>query len=196
MYKKLDITENHLKVLSLFTRGFDREYYIREVQKQLNISPRTAQLVLEDLERKTILESKTRGKIRTYRVKKSDIAKEYLIFVEQYKKISFLEENQLIKEIVSKIGLNIKGICFIFGSYAKGTQKKDSDIDIFIVGLYNKQNISKISDLYGIKISIKKYPLRIFEKEMKKDILIKEVLCNHIIISGIEDFINIWMSKK
>ncbi|MCX6710529.1 MAG: hypothetical protein NTZ02_00385 [Candidatus Woesearchaeota archaeon] len=49
MYNKLNITENHLQALSLFTNGFEREYYIREVGKLLRISPRTAQLILEDL---------------------------------------------------------------------------------------------------------------------------------------------------
>ena len=64
MYNKINITENHLQVLLLFTDGFDREYYIREVERLLKISPRTAQLILEDLEAKGILEPKTRGKIK------------------------------------------------------------------------------------------------------------------------------------
>ncbi len=67
MYEKINITENHLNILSLFTRGFDSAYYIREVEKILKISHRTAQLILEDLEKKAVLGSKTRGKIRTLR---------------------------------------------------------------------------------------------------------------------------------
>ena len=64
MYKKIRITENTLQVLSLFTNDFNREYYIREVKKLLKISPRTAQLILEDLEDKGVIESKTKGKIK------------------------------------------------------------------------------------------------------------------------------------
>jgi hypothetical protein len=71
MYEKLNITENHLRVLSLFTAGFEREYYIREVQKLLKISPRTAQLALAYLENSNVLESKLKGKIRAYRLKKA-----------------------------------------------------------------------------------------------------------------------------
>ena len=55
MYKKVNITENHFRILSLFSNGFDREYYIREVQRLLKISPRTSQLILADLEKKAIL---------------------------------------------------------------------------------------------------------------------------------------------
>ena len=67
MYNKINITENGLQIISLFTNGFDREYYIREVEKLLKISPRTAQLILEDLENKGIIESKVKGKIKLYR---------------------------------------------------------------------------------------------------------------------------------
>ena len=45
MYNKINITENGLQIISLFTNGFDREYYIREVEKLLKISSRTAQLM-------------------------------------------------------------------------------------------------------------------------------------------------------
>lgn len=188
MYEKLNITENHLHVLSLFTNGFGKEYYIREVQKILKISPRTAQLILDDLEKKTVLESKTKGKIRAYKIKKSETAVDYMVFVEQYKKLAFLGEKQMVKEIVTKIIPFISGIGLIFGSYAKGTEKKDSDLDIFIAGNCDRSSIKKTSELYGIEISVKAYPMKIFEKEIRNDILIKEVLANHIIFLNAEYF--------
>lgn len=188
---KLGITENHVQVLTLFTNGFDREYYIREVQKLLNVSPRTAQLVLEDLEGKTVLESQTRGKIKVYRLRKSMMAREYLILAEEYKRISFLEKNNLIREIVEKIIPHIKGIAVVFGSYAKGIQKEDSDVDVFIAGDYNKSKIDNISKMYGVNISVKKYPLDLFEKEIRSDLLLKEIIENHVVVSGTESFINI-----
>jgi predicted nucleotidyltransferase len=186
---KLKITENHLKVLSLFTRGFNREYYIREIPKLLGIGPRTAQLILNDLEEKGVLESETRGKIRTYRLKKGITTKEYLIFSEQYKTIVFLESHLLIKEIVEKIYENIKGIALIFGSYAKGTEKEDSDLDMLIIGKHDEEAIKKVACTYGREISIKSYSLSAFKKNMKSHLIV-EVLCNHIVIRGVEDFIN------
>lgn len=188
---KLGITENHVQVLTLFTNGFDREYYIREVQKLLNVSPRTAQLVLEDLGGKTVLESQTRGKIKAYRLRKSMMAREYLILAEEYKRISFLEKNNLVREIVEKIIPHIRGIVVVFGSYAKGIQKEDSDVDVFIAGDYNKSRIDNISKMYGVNISVKKYPLDLFEKEIRSDLLLKEIIENHVVVSGTESFINI-----
>lgn len=191
MYEKLGITENHLQALGLFTHGFNREYYIREVQKILEISPRTAQLILDDLEKKAVLESRIRGKIRNYAIKKSEIAKHYFVLAETYKRISFLENNPIILEIVEKISPNISGISMIFGSYAKGNQKKGSDIDIFVAGTYKKEEIAKISTLYGIEINIKNYPMNVFLKAINDDILITEVLVNHIMITGAEELIDL-----
>lgn len=189
MYKKLGITENTLQVLSLFTNDFSREYYIREVEKLLKISPRTAQLILEGLEDKGVIESKTKGKIKTYKIKLSEFTKKYLVFVEQYKAISFLENNLMLKEIIEKITPNIKGIGIIFGSYAKGIENRESDLDIFVAGDYNKEEIKKVSRNLGIGISVKCYPIKTFEHNINKDILLKEILKNHIVFVNTEQFI-------
>ena len=189
MYKKISITENTLQVLSLFTNDFSREYYIREVAKLLKISPRTAQLILEDLEDKGVIESKTKGKIKTYKIKFSEFTKKYLVFVEQYKAIAFLENNLMIKEIIEKITPNIKGIGIIFGSYAKGIEKKKSDLDIFVAGNYNKEEIKRVSKNLGIEISVKCYPIKTFEKNINKDILLNEILKNHVVFVNAEQFI-------
>jgi predicted nucleotidyltransferase len=189
MYKKVNITENHLRILALFANGFDREYYIREVQKILRISPRTAQLILDDLEKKAVLESKIRGKIKSYKLQKNETARNYLVLAEQYKKITFLEEHPMIKEIVSKITQYIQGIACIFGSYVKGNATKESDLDIFIAGDYDPRKIKEISKTYGIDISIKKYPLKSFQEGIRKDILVKEVLNSHIVFLNAENLV-------
>lgn len=189
MYDKLNITENGLQIISLFTDSFDGEYYIREVGKLLKISPRTAQLILEDLENKGILESKVRGKIKSYKLRVNEVSKRYLVLVEQYKSIAFMEQNLLVKEVIEKISPFIDGIGIVFGSYAKGISKKESDLDIFVAGDYKKEEVKKVSRNLGIEISMKCYPMKDFEKNMGRDILLNEVLKNHIVFKGAELFI-------
>ncbi|MDK2907922.1 MAG: uncharacterized protein PWQ87_380 [Candidatus Woesearchaeota archaeon] len=183
------VNDVDLRILSLFTKSYNKEYYIREVEKLLGISSRTALVTLAKLEKKGILESKIRGKIKTYSIKKSGLSREYFVLTEQYKKIQFLEKNQLIKEVLEKAEDNMHGIVIVFGSYAKGIQKKDSDLDIFIVGKYDEDRIKEVGKKYGIDINIKWYPMKIFEKEINTDILLKEVIENHIIIKGVEGFV-------
>ena len=189
MYEKIRITENTLKVLSIFTNDFSKEYYVREVERLLKISPRTAQLILEGLEDKGIIESKTKGKIKAFKLNPSEFTKRYLVFAEQYKAIAFLEKKLLIKEIIGKITPHIKGIGVIFGSYAKGLEKDGSDLDVFVVGSYNSEEIKRISKNLGVEISIKCYHMKTFEKSLTKDILLKEVSKNHVVFLNAEQFI-------
>jgi len=189
MYEKVRMTENTLQVLTLFTNDFGREYYIREVERSLKLSPRTAQLILEDLEDKGVIESKTKGKIKAYKLNPTEVAKRYLVFAEQYKAISFLEKRPLIKEIIEKITPHINGIGVIFGSYAKGLEKEGSDLDIFVAGDHTPDELKKVSRNLGIEISVKCYPLKTFGKNLTKDILLREVLKNHVVFVNAEQFI-------
>ena len=195
MYNKINITENSLQIISLFTKGFDKEYYIREIKKILKISPRTAQLILEDLEDKGIIESKIKGKIKLYKLKKNWLSKRYLILIEYYKEISFTQKNLLIKEVIEKISQNIRGIGIIFGSYAKGIADKTSDLDIVVAGDYNKEEIKKISRNLGVEINLKCYPLNTFKRNINKDILLKEILNDHIIFLNAEQFVETAMKN-
>ena len=183
------VNDMDLRILILFTKGYEKEYYIREVEKLLEVSSRTALVTLAKLEKKGILESKTKGKIKIYTIKKSSLSREYLLLTEQYKKIQFLEKNHLVKEVLEKADEFMQGIVIIFGSYAKGIQKGDSDLDLFIVGAYDEKMIKEAGHKYGLDINIKSYPLNIFEKEIRDDILLKEVIENHILIKDAEGFV-------
>ena len=189
MYNKLNITENTLQIISLFTNSFDRDYYVREAGKLLNISQRTAQLIMEHLENKGVIESKMRGRIKSYTLKTNELSKRYLILTEEYKLITFMEQNLLVKEIIEKIHPLVDGIGIIFGSYAKGTHNKESDLDIFIAGKYNADEVMRISRTLGIEISVKCYPLKIFERNINQDFLLKEIMMSHIVFANAELFV-------
>jgi predicted nucleotidyltransferase len=189
MYGKMNITENHLRVLSLFTKGLYREFYVREAQKILKMSLGSSQKILGDIERRGVLESQTRGKIKVYRLRKTELSIDYLLLAEDYKKISFLQDKPMIREILAKITPFIRGTAMVFGSYAKETQSKDSDLDIFIIGDYDKKEIRKISQAYGIEVSIKSYPLEAFRNSARNDFLVKEIIDNHVLFLNGEAFI-------
>lgn len=188
MYKKININEMQMGILSLFT-AYGREYYIREIERILAISPRSVQLALEVLEKKAVLESKLKGKIKLYSLRRTVSAALYAVMAEQYKTIFFIESHPLVAEILAKAKPHINGIGLVFGSYAKGLEKKDSDIDLFVAGDCNASEIRRIGKIYGIDVNIKQYPLEIFEKSIKTDVLLKEILSAHIIFLNSEMFV-------
>ena len=187
------INDMDLKVLSLFTKGYDCEYYIREVEKLCSVSSRTALVTLSRLEKRGILVSKMRGKIKSYTIKKSILSRDFFILVEQYKKIHFLEKNQLLKEVFEKSDKFLDGVVLVFGSYAKELQKEDSDVDLFVIGKYDEKKIKEVGKKYGLVINIKSYPMNIFKKELRGDVLLTEILKNHILIKDADGFVRVVM---
>jgi predicted nucleotidyltransferase len=189
MSKKIDINENDLGVLALFTDGYNREYYIREISTILPISHGTAQTILERLEKKLVLSSSLRGKTRIFRIKPGEVAVQYFILTEHYKKIAFIEEKPYIFEVLNKIDPSIEGIALIFGSYAKDTEKKESDLDLLVAGRYDEKKIFRIGKMYDIEINIHAFPEDIFEKNDPGDTLLLEAKKHHIVWKKTESFV-------
>ena len=68
----------------------------------------------------------------------------------------------------------------LFGSYAKDTVKKDSDIDVYMETTNNKikNKLQEINSKLSIKIG----------EFNTNSLLIKEIIKNHVIVRGIEEF--------
>jgi len=189
MSKKIDICENDLNTLALFSNGYDREFHIREICCYLPISHGTAQTVLSRLEIKQVLVSSHRGKTRVFRIKNGEIAIQYFILAELYKKICFIEQCPYISEILNKIYPYANGILLLFGSYAKGTENKDSDIDLFVAGSCDEREIRKIGKMYDMEINLKQYPASAFAAPKRQDPLLVEIRKNHVVWKNAEPFV-------
>ncbi len=190
MSKKLDITEHHLMVLSLFTRGYDNEYYIREVCRHLPISHGTAQSVLDSLEKRNVLVSVTKGKTRLFRLTNSTEAAQYCKFCELYKRLIFISEQRYAGEILERMHQYIDGMYAVFGSYAKGNAHEDSDLDLLIVGSYDREKTDKTAALFGMEVNVQNYEKRAFESNIKTDPLLREIIKDHIIYGDVEFFVD------
>ena len=124
-------------------------------------------------------------------MKYNDVARQYLILAEQYKRMAFFQKHEFVHAVIEKILPFIKGSAAVFGSYAKGLQHKDSDLDIFVAGTYNPDNVRTISETYGIDVSVKCYPQKLFSEKAGTDVLIREVFGNHVVILNMEYFVEI-----
>ena len=155
------------------------------IAKKKKLNQKTTSNYLQNLEKKGILKSKMQGKNKNYflNLENKEIVKNFILAVEHLRTLEFYKRNLVIKEISEKIKEHIKGSALIFGSYSKGTQKKDSDLDILIVGNCDEKEIGKIGSTYNIEISLKIY------SKFKKDILTKEAIKNHIFVKNTEQII-------
>ena len=174
-----------IKILEEFLRDYSLKTTGSSIAKKKALNQKSVSNALNEMENENILKSRIEGRNKLYCLNlenKSQI-QSYLIAVESLRTFSFYEKNPIIKEIISKIGTNI---LIIFGSYAKNLQKKDSDLDLLAIGSYEEKNIKELEKIYNLEINIKKYDISIFKSP---DHLFKEVIKDHIIAKGGEDFV-------
>lgn len=158
-----------------------KEMHQRELSKELKTSLTRVQSILKDLRDINAVDYKESGKNHIYFIKKNIISKSLILNAENYKLMRLLRKYPYLESIFREIiKIYPKEIIILFGSYAKGREKKDSDIDIYINTTNHKikEEIQKIYDALSIKIG----------KFNPEDLLIKEIIKNHIIIKGGEKF--------
>lgn len=184
------LNENIFKVLSLFIGDYQKEVYGREAARELGMNQKTVSNVLLRLGKENILRSKTEGRNKVYRLNLSNPALMHVLsMVEEEKAVRFREESGLGRDFIDEIIKSRSPLVIIFGSYANGTQKKDSDVDILVLSPFDA-DLSDVQKFYKIKASIKEYT----EKELKEalrsgDYLITEVLRKHIVLVGSDIFV-------
>lgn len=157
--------------------------YIRELAKELNLIPSTIMRMTNKLEANNVVDFKTEGKNKVFFLKSSPEAQTHLYMAEYYKLFKILK-NPKIRYIVKKIQEKTNSeLIILFGSYAKGTQVKESDIDIYVETDSNKlkEDIMMISSDLSVKIGT-------FGKD---SYLGKEIIKDHIIIQNVERFYHI-----
>ena len=69
----------------------------------------------------------------------------------------------------------------IFGSYAKGTAKKDSDIDLYVET--EDKTLKRRLELLDSRLSVKTGEFD------ANHLLIKEIIKDHVIVKGVERYI-------
>lgn len=181
--------KKYFEIVAQFLGDYNRELYGRELIGKVSLSQKSIALSLAELEKEGILTSTKRGSIKFFRLNLQNAEiKDLLMSAESERKLIFFRKHLKIAHIFK----NDERVIGIFGSYAKGTQKEDSDIDVFVIGEKIKEDYDKIGKKFDVEISIKYFSEREFNSLIKNEnALCKEIIESHILIFGIERFINI-----
>lgn len=155
--------------------------HVRGIAKKLNESHSTILRKLNNLKKENVIDSRTEGKNKIFYLKKNLVPHTHILQAELHKLIKLLRHNPelsiIFEEILKKTD---EKLIILFGSYAKGLAKKDSDIDIYIET--KSRNVKKTIEEIHSKINVK---IGTFDT---KSPLIKEIIKDHVIIRGIEIF--------
>jgi len=155
--------------------------HIRALAKKLNTNHMNIVRKMNELYNQNIVDYKKEGKNKTYFIKPTLEAKEYLYMAEHHKLLQLLKKYPELRKTIETIKNNKSiNLAVLFGSYAKGTANKDSDIDIYIET--ENKNIKQELEALDSKLSIKT------GRYEKQNLLIKEIEKNNIIIKGVEKY--------
>lgn len=181
------LNKNNFKVLSEFCSDYSKKVYGGQIAKKLKMNQKTVSNVLNSLEKQNIIKYSTEGKNKYYFLNRlNPKIPDILKILELGRKNNFLDKYPKLNELFISLEKRTSGMLIIFGSYANFTANNNSDIDVFVL-----DKIREIEDLekkYNLKINIIKSSKEKFNKE---EIFIKEVIKNHIILKGVEEFIEL-----
>lgn len=193
--EKYNINKTTLNILGLFLGDYRRSMHVREIARDVGVDVKAVGLQLRRLENINVLSSIIKGRNKEYRLKLDNlVAKYYMILAETFASIRFLEKNFLIKKLMSETGDKIEGTTVLFGSFAKGEMTEESDIDLFIISDRKTDAgvIRETGSLIDREVNLKSTSMKQFLNGlMDNDPLIMEVVSNHIVLKGIDDFCEI-----
>jgi len=181
------IHNNSFEIMNQFLGDYNKEIYGRELIGKVSLSQKGIALALSSLEKEGILTSRKSGNMKFFSLNHQFARiKDSIVMAEITQKTNFLNKHQTIANLFK----SDERIVGVFGSYAKGTQKKDSDIDIFIIGEKIIDDYNTKAKVYDLNISIKYFSPKEFKDLLKKkNPLIREIIENHIILFNVERFI-------
>jgi predicted nucleotidyltransferase len=166
-----------MDIVLLLLKG---ENHIRALAKDLGTNQMTVSRKMKDLKAANVADYRQEGKNKVFFLKKTAEARQYVYMAEHQKLLDTLKRATL-RLVIEKIQKNRKlGLAVLFGSYAKGTAHKDSDIDIYIET--TSSGLKRWAEDLDSRLSVK------IGRFNTKTPLAREMIKDHVIIKGVERF--------
>lgn len=166
LYKLLFSTSRQ-KVLAFLAENAGEEYQEKEIAKKTGVKKSSVNLALRDLFENKIINRKKIGRTSLY---SADIRSNII------REIKIIQNITLLEALIAKLARNSQKI-ILFGSFSDGTNKQDSDIDLFILTAdpAASRRILNDSALAERIQAIVKTPAEMLKINKKKPLLFQEI---------------------
>jgi len=192
-----------LKIVDLLARNIEKKFTINEIAKTLKKYYSFVHRTVNKLIKDGVITKEKAGKSYLCSINLENEKTIVLIQLSEIEKRSeFYSSNKEIKLILEDFVKSAESIVnpisiVLFGSYAKGTVTKESDIDILLLSK-TKAGIDRIAKeiyaKYGKEINALIMTSDDFKKQKDK-VVIKEIINNHYVLYGAEKFVNLVLRK-
>lgn len=192
MLEEYNINQTTFKILRLYAGDYARSLHLRQIARDVGVDVKAVQVQLKRLEKANILSSQVKGRNTEYRLNLGNsIARYCMVMAETFAATAYLQNNFLVKKVAGEARNLVDGPLLLFGSFAKGQQRKDSDIDLFAItdSKLDLKAFMEVGSLVNRAISVKSAgKARFMEGLRNRDPLIVEVVADHIILKGTDEF--------
>lgn len=179
MLERLFTSTTRVRILKTLIFDSDKQFHLRELSREIKTTPIYVKKELQNLQKLNLIITSKKGNLTLFQINK-----ESLIFSELkgiFLKTEFFSD--MLKESLKKLRIDF---AFIFGSFAKDTESKESDIDLFVVGDVNENNllqiIQKIEKQTRREINYILWKKSLLLKRAKKHHLLNEIAKNPVIM--------------
>ncbi len=183
--KKIDI-------IGLYIDDYHKILSGREIARKLAINHQTALNSLNLLVKEKIIKFEAKGRNKQYSLNTGNLKTKIMLETAENKNALQLLENSKIRVIMPEI-LDFAETIIVFGSFASGKEKEDSDLDLVIAGKADKNNIKMMIRKYPAEINAEFVSYEEFEETLKqKKALALEILKNHAIFGDTWKIVDIY----
>jgi predicted nucleotidyltransferase len=155
--------------------------HLREIARATGAPHASVMRRLNRLAEGNVLDFRREGRNKTFSIKKNLQAKSCLLMAERYKLQKLLGAYPRLSVILSDLLSSVDApLVVLFGSHAKFLAKPGSDIDVYVET--GREEDKKKAERVHSALSVKIGPFD------NKSPLIKEIIKNHVILRGEEEF--------
>ena len=153
----------------------------RKIAKELGVSHTTVLRKLNGLLEGNVVDFQTEGKNSVYFLKKTIEARVSVFMAEYYRLGMLIRTEPHLRPVINTIHEREDiSLAVLFGSYAKGTAERKSDIDVYIET--NDRTVKQDLERSHSRLSIQYGPWD------TDNLLIQEIMKNHCILKGVEQY--------
>ncbi len=177
-----NITQKWVEILVPFCSDYSAKLTASDISRSTKISQQTASRVLNKLAEFNLVRYNVAGKNKEFYLELDNPNSELLLGIAEHKRtLDFILNCKKQGIIINKILRFCEGI-ILFGSYASGRYKKNSDLDLVVLGKSSKKEIDALRELSPMDINIYYFGFEEFKSlSKKKEPLFLEICKNHIL---------------
>ncbi len=189
-----DITNRWVNILIPFTNKYSDKISGTELARKVKVPQQTVSRYMNNLIKDNLIKYEIKGRNKHFYFDfKKQTTKIVFELIENEKSLNFQLKLKEAGNIINELLVCCESL-IVFGSYSSMTFHKDSDLDILILGKYDKKKIDEVKRRQIIQINEHYSSYVEFSRLLnKRNNLSIGILKNHTLFGNVSKMVNIFL---